>query len=152
MSDLNFAEKQNFLRRGWMVSGDLPLSRTDNISIISRSELASLAHSLYACIKHVHHINDCTVVNGINNNYFAETFQIGYSATKRGGLKHERERAHPDRSCDSLNQLYVYTVRGSVIVESGYYAHALTRITAKVHTPHSELCQITGVGPARIVT
>ena len=36
------------------------------------------------------------------------------------------------------------------IVESGCLAHALIGITAKYYAPHSELRQITGVGPAGI--
>ena len=37
--------------------------------------------------------------------YFVGNFQIGHVAVKYGRLKHERACAHPDRSCDSLNQL-----------------------------------------------
>ena len=44
--------------------------------IITRSELALVAHSLYTCIKH--YINDCAV----------EKFQLGHVAARRGRLKH----------------------------------------------------------------
>ena len=35
VSDLNFAEKQNFLHWGWMASGDQPLSQTTVILVIT---------------------------------------------------------------------------------------------------------------------
>ena len=59
-------------------------------TIITRSELASLAHSLYACIKH--HINDCALVTidtSLGSTIVIELFisyyiHVGHVAAKCG--------------------------------------------------------------------
>ena len=51
-----------------------------------------------------HYINDCAIVTNWTWKYIPQKYlQLGLVAAWRGRLKHYHARAHPDRTCDSLN-------------------------------------------------